>query len=341
MISMQILYRKITVEDAIERLKSTEVIRTFYDIQKARISIGNRIKNREFVFCETCGIMYPKPKRRGKQVKKCANCGSKTIKIIKLESNPVLEDAHEHLLKLEKSLIAVMYESIKDDPLWYNYLAYVKGIGPVLASFLIKYLNPARFKSVSAMWKYCGLHVEYYCPKCKKVLVHGEYYNEGNVYFCKYCGSVLEIRVPKKKKGKKVDFNPFARGMCWRLADTLSKTGGYYKVLFQMLKARIREKRPNITNKHLRNDALRRLAKLFIAHFYEYGCMVLGIPPRRPYPILKGYDSYIPPVLDKKTSKELRTDERMRALLARHNIPMSQYLKYVDYFMKGEVKVTE
>ena len=337
---MQTFRVKMSLEEAIERIRTTGVMRTYYDIQKARISIENRLNTREFIFCESCGMMVPKPKRRRATVrwdgKSCLICGEKTIHIIELEPNPVLEECHKALLRREKMLIGLMYKQIRDHPLWTEYLSHIYGIGPVLGAFLIMYLNPARFRSVSAMWKYCALHVEFYCPNCKAVYR----FDRPDVYeVCPKCGAKLIVRAPKRKKGEKVDWNPFAREMCWRIATSFEKTGKYYKALYNEFKLRIRAKRPNITPKHLRSDALRRTVKVFTAHYWEYGRIILGLPTRRPYPVAKGLDSYIPPVLDKKSVDEVKTDERIQALLMKHNISMNEYLKLWDWFRGMEVKV--
>jgi hypothetical protein len=44
---------------------------------------------------------------------------------------------------------------VREHPLWAGYLSMVKGVGPRIAAYLIVKLNPARFKTVSALYKYC------------------------------------------------------------------------------------------------------------------------------------------------------------------------------------------
>ena len=337
---MQTFRRRMSIEEMIERMRTTAVLRTYCDLQKTRISVENRVNTREFIFCESCGMMYPKPKR-GRALKRwdgksCLICGEKTIHIIEIEPNPILEETYKDLLRREKSLIAVMYEQIKDHPLWFNYLAHIYGIGVVLGTFLITYLHPARFRTISAMWKYCALHVEFFCPNCKTVYQFGK---PGIYEHCPKCGALLIVRAPKRKKGEKVDWNPFARDMCWRIGETFAKAGKFYKALYFEFKQRIKAKKPDITPKHLREDAKRRVVKVFLAHWWEYGRVILGLPTRRPYPIVKGLDSYIPPVLDKKNPDEIKTDERIKALLMKHGVSMDEYLKLWDWFREMEIKV--
>ncbi|PNV81254.1 MAG: hypothetical protein C0179_03665, partial [Fervidicoccus sp.] len=171
-------------------------IRQYYDIQKLRIASEARLRNK-FIVCEKNHWIPVSQKIPSK----CPLCGSR-VQVVELMIPESFKKIHEELVSWEKAFYNELYALIKNHPLWTDYLSMIKGIGPVLAAWLITDLNPARFQKVSSMWKYCGLHV-------------------------------VDGKAPRRIPGQPTDFNPFARTMAWKIGESFRKTGGVYRFFYE------------------------------------------------------------------------------------------------------------
>jgi hypothetical protein len=248
-----------------------QVERTFDDIQKLRVAVEARIKTTKFTLC---GLNHLVPLKEGSR-STCPICSSPNIKIVELEPHPILQDVFKGLEGLEKLLYKTLYELVRKHPLWAGYLSKVKGVGPRMAAYLIVKLNPARFDTVSKLYKYCGLHVE-------------------------------DGRAPRRRAGEKTGWNPEARTMMWRLGESFRMRGGFYKMKYYDFYEESLAKHPDWTRAHVMADARRRTVKLFLSHWLYVGRDILGLPPVLPYSCVKEPSLHhcIPPVLDKGSPRE-------------------------------------
>jgi hypothetical protein len=241
-----------------------ELIRLYYDIQKLRVATNNRYKVRRFSVCPRRHYVPLKSgSREGCPVKGCGM----PVKVVEKPSNPVLESVLKRLEVDEENVKAALYDAIKDHPLWTMYLSRIRGIGPVLAAYLIFELDPRRFESVSKLWHYCGLHV-------------------------------VDGKAPRRAAGQKVDWNPFARTMAWRMSDSFRKVGGFYKMFYEMKLSECTQKHPDWTKKHCIAHAMRVTVKLFLSHYHEIGRAIYGFPAVTPYSCIVKPHECIPPVVD-------------------------------------------
>jgi len=71
----------------------------------------------------------------------------------------MLVDQYIRLEQQETQQFGQLIHTLKKIPIYTEYLADVRGIGPALAAVLITYLDPAKARHVSSFWKYCGLDV--------------------------------------------------------------------------------------------------------------------------------------------------------------------------------------
>jgi len=251
------------------RLRQVE--RTYDDIQRLRLAVEVRVKTTRFSLCGLGHLVPLKEASRGA----CPICGSPNLSVKELEPHPILPDVYKGLAGLERLLYKTLYGMVREHPLWVNYLSMVKGVGPRIAAYLIVKLNPARFKTVSALYKYCGLHV-------------------------------VDGRAPRRRAGEKTDWNPEARTMAWRLGESFRLKGGFYKMKYHDFLNESRAKHPDWTAGHVAADARRRTVKLFLSHWMYVGRRILGLEPVLPYSCVKdpGLHHCIPPVLDKGGPKE-------------------------------------
>ena len=236
--------------------------------------------------------MVAKPKN-AREPYRCPVCSAPAIKIDREKPKLLIETA-DALQKLEKSIYAYLYRYVKGDPLWEGYLKHVKGVGPVLAAWLISDLHPSRFENVSKLWRYSGLHVVHTCRRCG--------YRQDGPGACPRCGIELVGAAPRRRAGEKAGYNVWARAMAWRLARSLAMSGGVYRELYNIIYSEAADKgaRQGLSKGHIVARARRKLVKIFLSHYLEVGRRILGLPWRQPYPqaVNQQLHSYIPPLID-------------------------------------------
>jgi hypothetical protein len=71
----------------------------------------------------------------------------------------VLVDQYIRLEQQETHQFNQLINTLEKIPIYTEYLAGVRGVGPALAAVLITYLDPAKARHASSFWRYCGLDV--------------------------------------------------------------------------------------------------------------------------------------------------------------------------------------
>ena len=127
-------------------------------------------------------------------------------------------DLHEHLdenLKgIEKWIADKVGDQLEGVDIYNAWLRHVPGVGPMLAAGLISVIDPiSEVEKPSSLWKYSGQ-------------------------------DVVDGKAPKKVRGQKVTWNPFARTLCWKLGDSFVKAGGYYREVYDRARAQEDNKAP-------------------------------------------------------------------------------------------------
>ena len=315
-----------SAKEFVEYFRGTRLLKEYLRLQKHRIAVSNVTAVEDYIYCPACRVLIPKPKRPWKNWDgvHCPRCKVGEIHEVRIEPYEVYREVENDLRASEKKIVVAMAHEIEGDILWREYLQYVNGIGPVMGFFLCKILRPSRFHHWSAMMKYCGLHVEHVCPKCG-------YKSSRYVEFCPKCGSEMIHRAPRRRRGEKVEFNPLARMMCWRLGVSFLRTGRFYKAMVYEFYRRVRERRPNISEKHAWNDALRRTVKLFLGHYWQVGRMLEGLPAEDPYPVAMHLDSFIMPVMDRQTPKEMVNSWYIRDIMRKYRVSETDIKRLLDW----------
>jgi hypothetical protein len=168
---------------------------------------------------------------------------------------------HNCLYEIEKNLAKRVDLRTRGHPLRVNFLDRIQGVGPILASGIIAWFNPiSRFKTVSALWKYCGL-------------APGQ----------------------QRRKGEKCGFNIRLKSFCWKIASSFEKQKpekSYYRRIYDRKKAYYME-RPDLKKRveanekgiigHIRNMALRYTVKRFLCDMWVFWRQMEGLPVTKPY----------------------------------------------------------
>ncbi|RLE45216.1 hypothetical protein DRJ16_00120 [Candidatus Woesearchaeota archaeon] len=159
---------------------------------------------------------------------------------------------HNKLYETEKELQKRLDFWSKEHPLRKEFLNYVKGIGGILSSGLIAWLGQPILKAeyCSQIWSYCGLTPE-----------------------------------SKRKKGKKVKYNPKLKTFCWKIGQSFIKFKCFGRELYLKFKEDCKKKHPDWTKLHIHNYARRKVVKIFIACLWEKWRKINGLKTTKPYPI--------------------------------------------------------
>ena len=212
------------------------LLETYYDIQKVRIALGNQI------FSKVNGLSE--------------------------QAQLHLKDKVLSFLQAsEKNLQAFMRASLRHEPIWKEWLKNVKGIGPVLGSALVSYLEPIeRFPTISKLWRYSG-------------------------YAC------INGKVERREKGQQIHFNPRVKTICWLIGESFVKSKGYYRKLYEEYRKKYDEKWKTpedcgspICKKHGKcldihryYAAKRKVIRIFLAHYWMVSRHLKGLPVEKPY----------------------------------------------------------
>jgi len=255
------------------------VLKTFYDVQKLRVATELRVKVNRFSLCPN-RHMVPMTVSRDR----CPICGAPVTEVV-AEPPDVLRGVLERLSSIEKDLYRDLEIAVEGHPLYTRYLQFVKGVGAATAAYLVTVLNPARFETVSKMWKFCGLHVE-------------------------------NGKAPRRAAGQATGWNPVARTMMWKLGENFRKVGSFYKMMYQSFFEESTKKHPSWTKAHHLAHARRVTVKLFLAHWHTVGRALQGLPTRKPYICEKQPHQCVPPVLDTEDPAAIQSfyDQVLRPL---------------------------
>lgn len=257
----------------------------YYDHQEIRIKEWNRI--RDILRKTNEGIDMSKPEEKQKEKTYAEKYKDTNIPFLlkdmladgKLDQEEF--DYIERTLKIlkeaekyEEHHKVLMEQYISREEIWINWLAKVRGIGPVIAASLIKNFGYCeKFQHVSSLWKYCGLHV-----------VNG--------------------KAPKREKGKKLDFRLSLRTFTWKISDSFVKQRTVpYRGIYDSEKERQLKLMENgaenapKNKKHADLRARRKAVKVFLQHYWKIGREIKKLPTDSPYAIEKmGHSNYIEPI---------------------------------------------
>jgi hypothetical protein len=189
----------------------------------------------------------------------------------------------ERLARQEAELRSMVRQRIRGQPLWELWLKDVKGVGPCIAGGLFAWAGDlSRFDTVSKLWAYAGLHT-------------------------------VDGLAPRRQRGQKANWNPRLRVLAWKAAESFVRCGDGYRRLYLEEKERLRRLHPEpvpwdpprlkrdgtpllrFSDGHVDAMARRKVAKVFLAHCWQRGRELAGLPTRLPYVIeVLGHTGVIP-----------------------------------------------
>lgn len=268
------------------------IVNGIYDLQQLRISIGNRIVSS---FRIKLGIKPSEDKKkRNKEADKLLRAIRKEYKritdgitkitvklkvpedcaLIATSAEVKLIKQYEDILTCEETVFDDMAEVVKTRPLWSAFFEHTAGVGPVIAGFLMAYVDIEKAETVSKLWYYCGYGVEKDGKATSRRPEH-----------------LIEVKY-LDKDGKEqtkmvIHHNPKVRSkLSYVLSRGLLTAKGYYKTeIYDNYKNRIKNMSKHKDKKpgHIDNMAKRKAVKEFLKDLWPVWRKMEGLPVTAPY----------------------------------------------------------
>ena len=279
-------------------------IKTYYDFEQIRISMGNRIvtsfniqngqnpsESKDNINDDMQKAIkvfekeyqritdaYVENKGRIKTIIE-KNQGENTdLKLSKIRSDSdyFMIDAYVGLCEKEENLKKVVLNSLKGIPIYDDFLANVKGCGPLMSGILITYLDIYKAKYKSSFLKYAGIDTYYNEEKGKYIGT-----TKFRVEMIEYVDKNGEI-----KEKKSITYQPFLKTkLLGVLAGSFIKTKSDYAVPYYEYKNR-KLNDPRMKGEslaHIDNMAKRYMIKIFLGDLFNKWKELEGLPVPQSY----------------------------------------------------------
>ena len=138
---------------------------------------------------------------------------------------------------LETQITNHITKLVKAKPI-YKRASKIKGVGPMMAAYLIAFIDIEKADTVSALWRYAGYGV-----------VNGER--------------------EKPVKGEKLHYNARLKTGMYLLAGQFLKANSPYARVYEEAKPKYALAHPDWTKLHCHLAAQRKMIKLFLSHLWE------------------------------------------------------------------------
>ncbi len=266
------------------------IANAYYDFQNTRISAMNQIRDVIRKTSEGIEFNEVEEKKEKKDYKKKYTDNELLSKWNQLLiDGEITQKSYDYLLEcwkmvketknLEGKYKRAMLKFVKDVPIYKEWLSKIRGIGPVLSANLIKEFGDcSQYGTVSKLWAYTGNHV-------------------------------VDGIAPKREKGKRLSYSPRLRTLTWKLSDSLLKQNkGFYRKIYDDEKKKqlrktyelgyLHEKYPQKRKSgkdiypesattlilgHAHNRALRKMRKIFLAHYWHVARELAGLKTEQTY----------------------------------------------------------
>jgi len=252
-------------------------VRMYDDYQRMRLAMGNRAKIKK----DGSAQVTPPEQAEG---------------FLLSERDKDLFIGLYNTAKQQEDIVAKhISKSLKEFPIYTNWLKEVKGVGPLIAGRIISEYNIQKANTVSKLWQYTGLNPGYVYGKkvMKKTEAtksgHGiikEYKNKKGEQECIVQTDEL-IRGDKLTPGFIAPFNKNLRtAMCGILADSFIKSKSYYALEFYYpYKTRLEQEEgwKDVNPGHRDRAAKRYMIKNFLKDLYASWRELEGLSVRPPY----------------------------------------------------------
>lgn len=281
-------------------------LNTLYDAQSLRIATSNRLlqifskklnedsEKQELSLDKDIINEYEKinayKEEKSKSTNKCIS--ELKLKFISSEEEYGQVKAYAFLLESEKTYTKLLQKTIENHDVYINFLANVKGCGPIMSANIIAYLDPYKARHASAFHKYAGLDVVVSKDKNGEPITdeegnfqtHGRSRSDTEDY--EYINKNGETAI---KKG--LTYNPILKSkLIGVLASCIIKAKDpKYSKIYYDYKFRIQNmpKHKNKSKSHQNNMAMRYMIKQLLTDLWVYWRTAEGLKVTESYAVAK------------------------------------------------------
>src|SRR4030043_1509887 len=158
---------------------------------------------------------------------------------------------NERFTDMEAQLDSDISDLIEDVPI-IDALVSIKGMGKIRAAKLVSAIEINQADTVSALWRYAGY-------------------------------GVIDGEREKPVKGEKLHYNAELKKNLYLVGTSFMRCGSPYREIYDAAREYYDAKHPEWTKEHAHNAALRKMIKLFLAHFWEHWRSLEGLSIRDAY----------------------------------------------------------
>jgi hypothetical protein len=272
-------------------------VRSLYDLQKLRVSTGNRICAS---FRSKLGLTPSQPEEADKEaeamlhrlraeyalitdgIKRVTKNTTPKGELITTVAEMQLIESYERLVESETVHEKIIAWELDKEPLWTQWMVDVRGLGPKMAGVILSEIDITACDSISALWKYCGLDV---------VLNTETGEGEGRSRKSHHLvDKQYTDKLGNEVKTKGISFNPTLKTkMVGVLGGSFIKQGGKYRDIYDGYKNRLvnHPKHAEKTPGHRHAMANRYMVKMFLQDLWLEWRRIEGLPIREPYAVEK------------------------------------------------------
>lgn len=290
-----------------ERLRI--LLKLFYDIQKERIAVGNRIISYfrlavgmspqepdkpdvdpdedsllQNVILEYCRMqdVYTETVNNSRTTPRVSTFISKFSdkSYIMSETEWTLCRVYQDLSVSESQLKSRLEKEVQRHPMWDQFFSEVKGCGPLMSAVCIAYFDPYQARHCSSFWKYAGLDTVETTDKDGNKIRQGRraWHTEKRAY-------IDRDGNPAEKTS--LTYNPFVKTkLIGVLGTSFIKQGGKYRKIYDDYKFRLQNRAgESLTPAHIHAMAIRYAVKQFLRHMWVEWRTLEGLPVSEPYEV--------------------------------------------------------
>lgn len=291
--------------------------RAFYEFQEVRKGLRNMA--RDVIFRKSEGIGLNERLDEGQKAKKEKNYSDNKLLYRYEELKEEGKLSEKEISYIDDFMNSVeraeqfesMYENLlgtylKNEPIWYNWLKDVRGIGDVTGAGLVNYFGYGeRYEHVSSLWKHCGMHPQgakgrrkgqkiEYSPKRKTFV-----WKIGKFAFTmmqKIQSPYDEIREDYKQK----QLSRMKRSVCQNCGeptvehstdddgDYACEDGTKVDLSDFAIQGYNGDGTPPWSKGHAEARTKRKVVKTFLQHYWVIGRQLKGMETGKPYPQSEG-----------------------------------------------------
>lgn len=275
-----------------ERQELRSACRSYHDMQKLRVAVGNRIaasfrtklglspsdaEESDAEAKKTLDMVRREYKRITDTITRITRSFKSDSTIITKYTEISLIESYEYLLAAEENAKNILQDLVEQFPIYNRYLSKIRGVGVVISAVLISEYDVVLSETVGKMWAKAGLDVVFNA--------------EGEGQGRSKRKDHLVKRVYKNRYGEEIEtvgitFSPMLKSTLVEIgASCFLRLGNQYTSTYYNYKHRLENhvKYKDVSKAHRDRMSKRYMMKIFIQDLYPVWREMYGLPVTLPY----------------------------------------------------------